>query len=95
MTWAGVLDALEAEIAGLEAAGSEGTFDFSPPAGLGPVPDGLSGRAVHLLRRMTALEEALVRRRAEIGRELLALGLAMAGPAATAAPVPHFLDTVA
>ena len=50
---------------------------------------------MHLLRRMTALEEALVRRRAEIGRELLALGLAMAGPAATAAPVPHFLDTVA
>jgi hypothetical protein len=92
--WALVLDGLEAGVAGLEA-GDHGTVPaFTPPAGLGPVPPALTGRAERLLGRMAALEEALIRQRTEIVRELAAVTAAqVSGPAAGA--VPRFLDTTA
>jgi hypothetical protein len=51
-------------------------------------------RAARTLGRMGEVEAALERHRAEIVRELVALAAVKANAArASAAPVPHFLDT--
>ena len=94
MTWETLLDAIED---GLEAFPPVLIDVAALPAPAGPVPPALREQAERALRRMADLEAELERRRAEIGRELVALSAAKAAQARVAAagaakPVPRFLD---
>lgn len=59
MTWSDALDALEARLADQRVALAEGQPDrlapFTPPSGLGPLPEELLPRALRLLDEQEAL----------------------------------------
>jgi hypothetical protein len=91
--WTALLDALEDGL----SADPPVLFDVLP-SDAGPIPPALADRARLALRRMAEIEAGLEGRRAEIGRELVALAAARsarARPSAAPAgkPAAYFLDT--
>ena len=71
--WATVLEEMEGEVLDAErsirgnraeeiAAWGRRTTDWVPPTGLGPVPEDLRERAMHLLQHQLAVAEELVER---------------------------------
>ena len=91
--WVALLDAMD-----------EGLVAFPPilldleqvAAGLGPLPAPLAERAEATLRRMAEVEVALDQERADLARELTALGALKATSSRSGAgSIPNFLDTKA
>ena len=86
--WTTLLDAIDEGLASSPPV----LVDFTP-SDFGPLPAALAPRAAATLQCMAKAEAALERDLTEVGRELTALSAARAAAVATAAPVPHFLDT--
>jgi hypothetical protein len=92
-TWSALLAAMEDGLSADPPVLLDGL-----PADAGPIPAALRPRAERALRRMTEIEATLERRRAEIGRELVALTAARSARARHSAhpagkPAAYFLDT--
>ena len=90
MTWEEALDAyarhLEAQADAIADGDPTAVPTFSPPTGLGPLPEALVPRVQELLAEANALEEALELALAGAGRELATVRRAVGRrPAARAA----------
>jgi hypothetical protein len=98
--WQEVLIELEGEVLAAEktmargraeeiAAWGRRSTDWVPPSGLGPVPDDLRERAVHLLQHQLAVAEALVERITQSQKQRDVAARMSYGPAR---PVASFID---
>jgi len=98
--WHEVLSELEGEVLAAEeslargradeiAAWGRRTTDWVPPTGLGPVPDDLRERAMHLLQHQLAVAEALVERITQSQKQRDLAARMSYGPVR---PVPSFID---
>ncbi|MGY1805720.1 hypothetical protein ACI78T_20740 [Blastococcus sp. SYSU D00922] len=100
--WHDALTELEGEVLAAEqtlargraeeiAAWGRRSTDWVPPTGLGPVPDDLRERAMHLLQHQLAVAEALVERITQSQRQRDVAARMSYGPVR---PVPSFIDQV-
>lgn len=94
MTWTEALDGLDADLARATAALEEGgdvapLRDFTPPVGLGPLPDALVPRVHELLAATQSLARDLERRLHGTRRELAMLDRMRPREAAEASYVDH------
>ncbi|WP_164704342.1 hypothetical protein [Blastococcus litoris] len=100
--WHEALTELEGEVLAAEetlargraeeiAAWGRRSTDWVPPTGLGPVPDDLRERAMHLLQHQLAVAEALVERITQSQRQRDVAARMSYGPVR---PVPTFIDQV-
>ena len=98
--WHEVLTELEGEVLAAEeslargradeiAAWGRRTTDWVPPTGLGPVPEDLRERALHLLQHQLAVAEALVERITQSQKQRDLAARMSYGPIR---PVPSFID---
>ena len=98
--WHEVLTELEGEVLAAEeslargradeiAAWGRRTTDWVPPTGLGPVPDDLRERAMHLLQHQLAVAEALVERITQSQKQRDVAARMSYGPVR---PVASFID---
>jgi hypothetical protein len=94
--WVDALDRFEAVLADQAHRVAEGAFDefpaFTPPDGLGDLPEALSERARALLERSRAIESDAVALRGSVGRQL-AVTSRFAGDARRGGnPTPRYID---
>ncbi len=98
--WHEALTELEGEVLAAEqtlardradeiAAWGRRSTDWVPPTGLGPVPDDLRQRAMHLLQHQLAVAEALVERITQSQKQRDVAARMSYGPAR---PVASFID---
>jgi hypothetical protein len=98
--WHEALSELEGEVLAAEetlargradeiAAWGRRSTDWVPPTGLGPVPDDLRQRAMHLLQHQLAVAEALVERITQSQKQRDVAARMSYGPAR---PVASFID---
>ena len=90
--WDAALDAFAARLAEQRAAittRAADAGDFTPPEGLGPLPERLRERAARLVEESEAVTAALEAAAARIERELATLERSAR---ATPPPIPSFFD---
>jgi hypothetical protein len=90
--WDHALDAFAERLAEQRAAiatRAAGVGEFTPPAGLGPMPERLRERAARLVEESEAVTAALEAAAARVERELATLERSAR---ATPPPIPSFFD---
>ena len=94
VTWAAFLAQIEQRLDVAEVGLPQGIVDVAPfvvPDGLGDLPFELVEWASALVARTRALEDAVTRARADVGRQLAA---SRRQPSVAAPPRPNFFDQV-